>query len=225
MLSFLTPIVKAFLTETGFESVNHAVQIFGGHGFIRETGIEQYVRDSRITLIYEGTTQIQAIDLLGRKVMMTQGKGLLLFVEEMQRVARQCAVPLPDIGAALERIAGEWATLSMATGGRAASNLDELGAASVDYLMYSGYACLAYCWARMALRRDPTTEQGREDRRRSVSDGQDRDRPLLHDAYAAARGNAQTRDRGGRRCADADRRRGFRSHLKNEQLRDTTPDA
>jgi alkylation response protein AidB-like acyl-CoA dehydrogenase len=150
LLSFLTPIVKAFLTETGFESVNHAVQIFGGHGFIRETGIEQYVRDSRITLIYEGTTQIQAIDLLGRKVMMTQGKGLLLFVEEMQRVAKQCAVPLPDIGAALERIAGEWATLSMATGGRAASNLDELGAASVDYLMYSGYACLAYCWARMA---------------------------------------------------------------------------
>jgi alkylation response protein AidB-like acyl-CoA dehydrogenase len=150
MLSFLTPIVKAFLTETGFESVNHAVQIFGGHGFIRETGIEQYVRDSRITLIYEGTTQIQAIDLLGRKVMMTQGRGLLLFVEEMQRVAKQCAVPLPDVGAALERIAGEWATLSMATGGRAASNLDELGAASVDYLMYSGYACLAYCWARMA---------------------------------------------------------------------------
>ncbi len=88
MLSFLTPIVKAFLTETGFESVNHAVQIFGGHGFIHETGIEQYVRDCRITMIYEGTTQIQALDLLGRKVMLTQGKALLAFVEEMQRVAR-----------------------------------------------------------------------------------------------------------------------------------------
>ena len=62
------------------------MQIFGGHGFIRETGVEQYVRDSRITLIYEGTTQIQALDLLGRKVMMTQGKALLVFVEEMQRV-------------------------------------------------------------------------------------------------------------------------------------------
>ncbi len=151
MLSFLTPIVKAFLTETGFESVNHALQIFGGHGFIRETGIEQYVRDGRVTLIYEGTTQIQALDLLGRKVMLTQGKALLVFVEEMQRIARLCAGPLPDVGAALERIAGEWAALSMATGARAATDLNELGAASVDYLMYSGYAALAYCWARMAL--------------------------------------------------------------------------
>jgi alkylation response protein AidB-like acyl-CoA dehydrogenase len=151
MLSFLTPIVKAFLTETGFESVNHAVQIFGGHGFIRQTGVEQYVRDSRITLIYEGTTQIQALDLLGRKVMLTQGRALLVFVEEMQRLAKVCADPLPDIALALEKIAGEWATLSMATGGRAATDMNELGAASVDYLMYSGYACLAYCWARMAL--------------------------------------------------------------------------
>jgi alkylation response protein AidB-like acyl-CoA dehydrogenase len=151
MLSFLTPIVKAFLTETGFESVNHAVQIYGGHGFIRETGVEQYVRDSRITLIYEGTTQIQALDLLGRKVMLTQGTALLAFVEEMQRTAKQCSVPLPDVAAALERIAAEWATLSLAAGGRAAADLNELGAASVDYLMYSGYASLAYCWARMAL--------------------------------------------------------------------------
>ncbi len=151
MLSFLTPIVKAFLTECGFESVNHAVQIFGGHGFIRETGIEQYVRDSRITLIYEGTTQIQALDLLGRKVMMTQGKALLVFVEEMHRLSKECAGALPDVAAELERIASEWATLSMATGGRAAGDLNELGAASVDYLMYSGYAALTYCWARMAL--------------------------------------------------------------------------
>ena len=151
LLSFLTPIVKAFVTETGFESVNHAVQIFGGSGFIRETGIEQYVRDSRITMIYEGTTQIQALDLLGRKVMLTQGKALLSFVDELQRVGKQCTVPLPDVGAALDRIAGEWATLSLATGVRGASDLNELGAASVDYLMYSGYAALAYCWARMAL--------------------------------------------------------------------------
>jgi len=150
MLSFLTPIVKAFLTEAGFESVNHAVQIFGGHGFIRETGVEQYVRDARITLIYEGTTQIQALDLLGRKVMMTQGKALLALVDEMQRFAKLCNGPMTDIGAALDRVASEWPTLSMATGGRAAADLNELGAASVDYLMYSGYATLTYCWARMA---------------------------------------------------------------------------
>ncbi|HEY6598205.1 MAG TPA: acyl-CoA dehydrogenase C-terminal domain-containing protein [Pseudomonadales bacterium] len=163
MLSFLTPIVKAFVTETSFESVNHAVQIFGGHGFIEETGIEQYVRDCRITLIYEGTTQIQALDLLGRKVMLTQGKALLAFVEEMQRVARECQGPLPEIGAALDRIAAEWSTLSMATGGRAASDLNELGAASVDYLMYSGYATLAYFWARMALTATQLLEKGGAD--------------------------------------------------------------
>jgi Acetyl-CoA dehydrogenase C-terminal like/Acyl-CoA dehydrogenase, C-terminal domain len=151
MLSFLTPIVKAFLTETAFESVNHAVQIFGGHGFIHETGVEQYVRDSRVTLIYEGTTQIQALDLLGRKLMMTRGQALLVLVGQMQATAQSCAEPLPEIGAALERIATEWATLSMAIGARAQADPNEIGAASVDYLMYSGYAVLTYFWARMAL--------------------------------------------------------------------------
>jgi alkylation response protein AidB-like acyl-CoA dehydrogenase len=151
MLSFLTPIVKAFLTETAFESVNHAVQIFGGHGFIHGTGVEQFVRDSRITLIYEGTTQIQALDLLGRKLLMTQGKALVVLVGQMHAMAQACAGPLPDIGAALEGIATEWATLSMAIGGRAQADPNEIGAASVDYLMYSGYAVLTHFWARMAL--------------------------------------------------------------------------
>ncbi len=84
LLDFLTPIVKGFLTEGGFQSVNDAVQIFGGHGFIRESGVEQFVHDSRITLIYEGTTQIQGLDLLARKVLMTQGKGLTHLIAEMQ---------------------------------------------------------------------------------------------------------------------------------------------
>ena len=150
MLDFLTPIAKAFLTETGFESVNHALQVFGGHGFIRETGIEQYVRDCRITLIYEGTTQIQALDLLGRKVLGTQGRALTRFVAEMTSLADECARGLPDIAEGLRRVAGEWGDFTMALGGRAMSDPTEVGAASVDYLMYSGYAVLAYFWARMA---------------------------------------------------------------------------
>jgi len=150
LLDFLTPIVKGVLTELAFESVNHAVQIHGGHGYIQETGVEQYVRDARITLIYEGTTQIQALDLLGRKILQTQGKGFMAFVAEMQALARRLAAKHSEFAAPLERIAGEWGELTLALGGKAMANLDEVGAAAVDYLFYSGYAALGYCWARIA---------------------------------------------------------------------------
>ncbi|MCE1690241.1 acyl-CoA dehydrogenase, partial [Enterobacter hormaechei] len=81
LLAFLTPIAKAFMTEVGFEAANHGVQIYGGHGFIAEWGMEQNVRDSRISMLYEGTTGIQALDLLGRKVLMTQGEALKGFTK------------------------------------------------------------------------------------------------------------------------------------------------
>lgn len=81
LLGFITPILKAFLTETGLEAANHGVQIFGGHGFIAESGMEQIVRDTRISTLYEGTTGIQALDLLGRKVLMTQGESLRRFTK------------------------------------------------------------------------------------------------------------------------------------------------
>ena len=81
LLAFMTPIAKAFMTEVGFESANHGVQIYGGHGFIAEWGMEQNVRDSRISMLYEGTTGIQALDLLGRKVLMTQGEALKGFTK------------------------------------------------------------------------------------------------------------------------------------------------
>lgn len=158
LLDFLTPIVKGVLTELGFESVNHAMQIFGGYGFIRETGVEQYVRDARITTIYEGTTQIQALDLLGRKVLLTQGKGLMAFIGEINDLVEAIRKPLPDISAKLEEAAREWAALTLPLGSKAQENLDELGAAAVDYLFYSGYVALAYCWARIAQ----TAAQGDE---------------------------------------------------------------
>ena len=83
LLSLLTPIAKAFMTETGVESANLGMQCFGGHGYIREYGMEQIVRDARISTIYEGTTGIQALDLLGRKVLMTQGASLKLFTKKI----------------------------------------------------------------------------------------------------------------------------------------------
>jgi hypothetical protein len=150
LLDFLTPIVKGTLTELGFESVNHALQVYGGHGYIRDNGIEQYVRDLRITLVYEGTTQIQALDLLGRKILQTQGKGLMHLLAELSALADRLEPSLPERAAALRALSDEWGELTLSLAGRAAQNLDEVGAAAVDYLFYSGYCALAYAWGRVA---------------------------------------------------------------------------
>jgi len=152
LLDFMTPIVKAFLTEVALECVNHAVQIHGGHGFIAETGVEQYVRDTRITLIYEGTTQIQALDLLGRKILRDQAKVLLDFIGEVNAfcAAEKANEAITSLVERLETLMREWGELTLEVGARIQQNLDELGAASVDYLMYCGYVTVAYFWARMA---------------------------------------------------------------------------
>lgn len=162
-LDFLTPIIKGFLTEVGFESTNLGVQVFGGHGFITETGIEQHVRDCRITTIYEGTTGIQGLDLLGRKVLMTQGKALMGFLGDFAALKAELPDSLSDLGEALEAVSAEWGEMTMALGGKALSAPDEVGAAAVDYLMYSGYASLAYIWARKALAAQRRLDGGEDD--------------------------------------------------------------
>ena len=150
LLSFIIPIVKALLTEAANECAYHAVQIFGGHGYIRETGVEQFARDARITTIYEGTTQIQAIDLLGRKIMQTQGAGLKHFLEEISAFCHahaDDAVAGEFIGP-LAIVAKEWTDLTQSVARRAGPDPDEIGAAAVDFLFFSGYVALAYFWAR-----------------------------------------------------------------------------
>jgi alkylation response protein AidB-like acyl-CoA dehydrogenase len=162
LLDFLTPIVKGMLTELGFESVNLGLQIYGGHGFIRENGMEQRVRDTRITLLYEGTTGIQALDLLGRKILQTQGPGLKRFIGLMNKLADEVEGSddafLTGLAPVLRHRGAEWNELATALMGKAMADLDEVGAASVDFLFYSGYLTLAYCWGRIAqsaLRGDP----------------------------------------------------------------------
>ena len=152
LLSFLTPIAKAFLTEVGYESANLGMQVFGGHGFISEWGMEQIVRDTRISLMYEGTTGIQALDLLGRKVLMSQGESLKRFTKIVHMFCKENAdnEQLKPLIEPLQKINKEWGELTMKIGMASMKNRDEVGAASVDYLMYSGYAVLAYLWARMA---------------------------------------------------------------------------
>jgi len=156
LLSFLTPIVKACLTEWGVEGTYHALQCFGGHGYIREWGMEQLARDARITTIYEGTTGIQALDLLGRKVMQAQGAGLKHF---LGMIVEFCSAEtqnpaLAEFIAPLAQIAQDWQQLTMEIGKKVMANPDELGAASVDYLFYSGYVALAYWWAKSVAAAD-----------------------------------------------------------------------
>ncbi|WP_211825409.1 phenylacyl-CoA dehydrogenase [Kistimonas asteriae] len=167
MLGFLTPIIKAFITETGFEAANLGVQCYGGHGFISEWGMEQNVRDCRIALLYEGTTGIQALDLLGRKVLMTQGESLKAFTKVVHQFCKENAEneDLKEFIEPLTALNKEWGDLTMKVGMAAMKNRDEVGAAAVDFLMYSGYACLAYFWAdmvRVAKQKlaEGTTEEG-----------------------------------------------------------------
>ncbi|RJG12320.1 acyl-CoA dehydrogenase [Pseudomonas cavernicola] len=153
LLAFLTPICKAFMTETGLEVTNHGMQVFGGHGFIREWGMEQLVRDCRIAPIYEGTNGIQALDLLGRKVLGSQGKLLRGFTKIVHRFCEaQAQHPqLSGYVAQLATLNKEWGELTQKVGMAAIKNPDEVGAAALDYLMYSGYIILGYFWLRMAV--------------------------------------------------------------------------
>ncbi|MGL4317752.1 MAG: acyl-CoA dehydrogenase C-terminal domain-containing protein [Pseudomonas sp.] len=153
LLSFLTPICKAFMTDTGLEVTSLGMQVFGGHGYIREWGMEQLMRDCRIAPIYEGTNGIQALDLLGRKVLGSQGKLLGGFTKIVHKFC-QAQAEHPQLKAQVAELAQlnrQWGELTQRIGMAAMRNPDEVGAASVDYLMYSGYVVLAYFWARMAV--------------------------------------------------------------------------
>jgi hypothetical protein len=151
-LALLTPIVKAFLTDNGFAATNMCQQVFGGHGYIKEWGMEQYVRDARINMIYEGTNGIQSLDLLGRKVLGNQGASLQKFgkligklvAQEMGNEAMaEFIKPLADLGQKMTQFTTE-------IGMKAMGNADEVGAAAVDYLRVVGHLVLGYFWARSA---------------------------------------------------------------------------
>ncbi|MDN3639412.1 acyl-CoA dehydrogenase C-terminal domain-containing protein [Simiduia curdlanivorans] len=165
LLGFLTPIAKAFVTETGFEAANLGLQCFGGHGFIAEWGMEQNVRDCRISMLYEGTTGIQALDLLGRKVLMTNGESLKRFTKIVHKFckAQEGNDKVTEFITPLMAINKEWGELTMHIGLLAMENPEEVGAASVDFLMYSGYATLAYFWAMAAADAQAKLDSGAAD--------------------------------------------------------------
>lgn len=165
LFALLTPIAKAFTTETGFESANLGLQVFGGHGFIREWGMEQIVRDARIAMLYEGTTGIQAMDLIGRKVLGSGGQLLMGFTKLINQFCKDHATNgAREFVEPLAHYNKEWGELTMKIGEAAMENPDEAGAAAVDYLMYSGYVTLAYFWAQMAVVALEKLKEGDEDK-------------------------------------------------------------
>jgi hypothetical protein len=152
-LGFFTPILKGFLTEMGLEAANQGVQVFGGHGYIAEHGMEQIVRDARISTLYEGTTGIQALDLLGRKVLlMTRGKAVRDFTATMAKFALERLVH-PRMGRyarELTKLAVQWNVLTTRIMLAARKDRDVVSAACHHFLMYSGYVTMAYFWALQA---------------------------------------------------------------------------
>ena len=151
-VALLTPIVKAFITDNAWEATRHAQQVFGGHGFIHEWGMEQFVRDARINMIYEGTNTVQSLDLLGRKVLGDGGAKLTAFGKKIGRFVKENAdneamqeftKPLAELGQKVQ-------AFTMEIGMKGMQNPDEVGAAAVDYLRVVGHMVYAYFFARMA---------------------------------------------------------------------------
>jgi hypothetical protein len=128
------------------------VQVYGGHGYISDNGMERIARDNRISTVYEGTTGIQSLDLIGRKVLGSGGAVLNNFTKIIHKYckANEDNAALAEFIAPLAALNKEWGEVTMAVGEKAMANADEVGAASVDYLMYSGYITFAYLWAQMA---------------------------------------------------------------------------
>lgn len=150
MVALLTPVAKAYFTDRGLDATILGQQVFGGHGYIREWGMEQFVRDARIAQIYEGTNGIQALDLMGRKVVMNKGESYALFRAEVETFIEQHQGTGPYIEAltvALQKLteATEFVLQS------ASEDPFAIGAASVDYLNLFGLTAYAYMWAKMMV--------------------------------------------------------------------------
>ncbi|MBA3671591.1 MAG: acyl-CoA dehydrogenase C-terminal domain-containing protein [Gemmatimonadaceae bacterium] len=153
LVALMTPILKAFLTDVGFEVTNLALQVYGGHGYIREYGMEQFVRDARIAQIYEGTNGVQAMDLIGRKIPEGDGRLVKRFfalvsrdLEAASKVGRasDIAAPVADALGRLQRV-------TMGTMARAQRDPDELGAAATELLRMYGLVATGWMWARIAV--------------------------------------------------------------------------
>ncbi len=152
LLGLMTPVLKGVLTDRGFDNAVKAQQVFGGHGYIAESGMEQFVRDARIAMIYEGANGIQALDLVGRKLPKDGGRALTAFFEEVQAFAKENAAT-PEMAPYLDGMKKGVGDLQQATMWfmqNAMAKPDNAGAGSYDYMHLFGLAALGYMWAKIA---------------------------------------------------------------------------
>jgi len=167
IVALMTPVIKAFLTDKGFDNTNIALQTLGGHGYIREYGIEQYVRDARIAQIYEGTNAVQALDLVGRKLPMKGGALVRRFFElvkadiEVANGNESFEEFTKPLATALYQL--QKATMLLAERGFA--NPDEAGAAATEYLHLMGYVAVGWQWLRMVTVASEQMVAGKGDKR------------------------------------------------------------
>ena len=152
MLALLTPIVKAFITDNGWTATSTCLQVFGGHGYIKEWGMEQFVRDARINMIYEGTNTIQSLDLLGRKVLGNNGATLKKFGKLVAQLVEEEGVneKMSEFITPIAVLGEQMTQFTTEIGFKGFQNPDEVGAAAVDYLRVAGHLVFGYFWARMA---------------------------------------------------------------------------
>ena len=152
LLALLTPIVKAFITDNGFEAAVMCQQVYGGHGFIKEWGMEQFVRDARINMIYEGTNTIQSLDLLGRKVLGNNGATLKKFGKLVAALVQEEGVneKMAEFINPIAYLGDQMTKFTTEIGFKGLQNPDEVGAAAVDYLRVAGHLVFGYFFARMA---------------------------------------------------------------------------
>jgi alkylation response protein AidB-like acyl-CoA dehydrogenase len=151
-IALMTPVVKALFTDLGFEAANLGLQTYGGHGFIVDHGMEQFVRDARIAMIYEGTNGVQALDLVGRKMPANMGRSLRRFFHPVAEYIEANAKD-PEVGTLVQSLGKAFGALQLATGfiaQKSFSDPEEAGAASTDYLRMLGLVALGYMWVRMA---------------------------------------------------------------------------
>ena len=151
-VALLTPIIKAFITDNGWIATSEAMQVYGGHGYISEWGMEQYVRDARINLIYEGTNTVQSLDLLGRKILMDNGAKLRKFGEKIRAFVEENGTDeaMSEFITPLGELGEKVGKLTMEIGMKAFQNQDEVGAAAVPYLRVVGHLVYSYFFAQMA---------------------------------------------------------------------------
>ena len=198
-MGLMTPVMKGVLTDVGFSNAVLAQQMYGGHGYIAEQGMEQFVRDARIAMIYEGANGIQALDLVGRKLPRDGGRAVMAFFGEVAAFAKDHGADeamKPYVAAAHDRRSGHLQQATTWLMQNAMMKPDNAGAAATDYMQLFGLVTFAFMWARMAkVAQDKIAAGGAT----PVSDHQARHRPFLHGADAAGNRAAS--------CAHPDRMR------------------